>query len=214
MILLIFSGRICAQEKGAVQGKVVELGGKQIAIPGVNIYLEGSTMGTQTDSLGRFHLRNIPFGRYKIVASMVGYKPSIEILDVDKQKWNESLNDEFVQSAIKYKNIIIAFKLNDLTDINSYIDDLTREINCTNKKSNSKNSKNSKKYFISQYFIELSQLFISGYYIHDYIHDNIHDIFLKHKDVYLFIVSDIIPKTNTYDILIKNALKEIEYSIN
>ena len=102
------------------------------------------------------------------------------------------------------------FKLNDLTDINSYIDDLTREINCTNKKSNSKNSKNSKKYFISQYFIELSQLFISGYYIHDYIHD----IFLKHKDVYLFIVSDIIPKTNTYDILIKNALKEIEYSIN
>ena len=148
------------------------------------------------------------FGRYDILKNISHLK--YNILDVDKQKWNESLNDEFVQSAIKYKNIIIAFKLNDLTDINSYIDDLTREINCTNKKSNSKNSKNSKKYFISQYFIELSQLFISGYYIHDYIHD----IFLKHKDVYLFIVSDIIPKTNTYDILIKNALKEIEYSIN
>ena len=150
------------------------------------------------------------FGRYDILKNISHLK--YNILDVDKQKWNESLNDEFVQSAIKYKNIIIAFKLNDLTDINSYIDDLTREINCTNKKSNSnsKYNKYSTKYFISQYFIELSQLFISGYYIHDYIHD----IFLKHKDVYLFIVSDIIPKTNTYDILIKNALKEIEYSIN
>lgn len=94
VILLIFSGRICAQEKGSVQGKVVELGGKQIALPGVNIYLEGSTMGTQTDSLGRFHLRNIPFGRYKIVASMVGYKPSIEILDVDKQAKNLSIQLE------------------------------------------------------------------------------------------------------------------------
>jgi len=91
LAILFFSEQMLAQEKGAVKGSVVELAGKGGGIPGVNIYLEGTTLGTQTDSLGRFQLKNIPFGRYKIVASMVGYTPYIEFLDVDKQVKNLSV---------------------------------------------------------------------------------------------------------------------------
>lgn len=88
LAIFLFSLQISAQDRGSVKGSVVEFTGKGGGIPGVNIYLEGTTLGTQTDSLGRFQLRNIPFGRYKIVASMVGYTPFIDFLDVDKQAKN------------------------------------------------------------------------------------------------------------------------------
>jgi uncharacterized phage-like protein YoqJ len=88
LAIFLFSLQISAQDRGSVKGSVVEFAGKGGGIPGVNIYLEGTTLGTQTDSLGRFQLRNIPFGRYKIVASMVGYTPFIDFLDVDKQAKN------------------------------------------------------------------------------------------------------------------------------
>ena len=89
--ILLFSEQMSAQDRGSVKGSVVEVAGKGGVIPGVNIYLEGTTLGTQTDSLGRFQLKNIPFGRYKIVASMVGFTPYIEFLDVDKQVKNLSI---------------------------------------------------------------------------------------------------------------------------
>jgi hypothetical protein len=38
-----------------------------------NVFISNSTIGTATDSAGRFGLRNAPLGNQKIVASLVGY---------------------------------------------------------------------------------------------------------------------------------------------
>jgi hypothetical protein len=51
------------------------------AIPGASVFIEGTTMGTQTDANGHFSLKNIPAGRHRLVASMVGYVPKMVLID-------------------------------------------------------------------------------------------------------------------------------------
>lgn len=44
------------------------------AIPGVQIFLEGTGLGTVTNSDGRFAIEKVPVGQYDIVARFVGYR--------------------------------------------------------------------------------------------------------------------------------------------
>jgi hypothetical protein len=50
-------------------------------IPGASIFIEGTTMGTQSDATGHYVLKNIPAGRHRLVASMVGYVPKLVLID-------------------------------------------------------------------------------------------------------------------------------------
>jgi len=72
-----------SQEKFRISGTVKDAKTQEL-IPGVSVYLEGSTLGTQADSLGRFSIKNVPTGRYQLVASFVGYKPYIQAIEVLK----------------------------------------------------------------------------------------------------------------------------------
>jgi hypothetical protein len=82
LLLLFFLAPffVIAQQKYQLSGSVMEKG--SIAIPGASVFLEGTTMGTQTDSKGHYVLRNIPTGRHRLVSSMVGYVPKIVLVDV------------------------------------------------------------------------------------------------------------------------------------
>lgn len=59
---------------GKLTGKVVEKGTREPLI-GVNIFVEGTTIGNPTDVNGSFTILNVPPGIYKIRASIVGYAP-------------------------------------------------------------------------------------------------------------------------------------------
>lgn len=80
-ILLSFS--VFSQEKFRVSGTVKDAKTLE-TIPGASVYLEGTTIGTQADSLGRFALKNIAEGRYQLVSSFVGYKPALQFIDINK----------------------------------------------------------------------------------------------------------------------------------
>jgi hypothetical protein len=69
-----------AQQKYQLTGSVTEKGGT--AVPGANVFIEGTTMGTQADAKGNYVLKNIPAGRHRLVASMVGYLPKIVFIEV------------------------------------------------------------------------------------------------------------------------------------
>ena len=69
-----------AQQKYALTGSVVEKG--STAIPGASVFIEGTTMGTQADANGLYTLKNISAGRYRLVASLVGYVPKMIFIEV------------------------------------------------------------------------------------------------------------------------------------
>lgn len=84
LFFLLLSFTVFSQEKYRISGGVKDAK-TQESIPGASIYLESTTFGTQADSLGKYGIRNIPAGRYQLVASFVGYKPSIQFIELLKE---------------------------------------------------------------------------------------------------------------------------------
>lgn len=78
--LLLAPFFLFAQQKYQLTGSVVEKG--NTIIPGASVFIEGTTMGAQTDAKGHFSLKNIPAGRHRLVASMVGYVPKMVMIDL------------------------------------------------------------------------------------------------------------------------------------
>lgn len=69
-----------AQSNARVAGLVTDTRGTPL--PGVNVYLEGTILGSATDAEGRFTIRAVPADDYVIVASAVGfesYRDSIRV---------------------------------------------------------------------------------------------------------------------------------------
>jgi outer membrane receptor for ferrienterochelin and colicins len=72
--------------RGIVYGKV-ECGGK--VIPYFNVFIEGTTIGTTTDSEGNYQLINIPEGRQNIKVQGIGYKPMGQEVIINSGSRNE-----------------------------------------------------------------------------------------------------------------------------
>lgn len=73
LALLVFVYRTLAQPTtGQVEGRVTDAA-TGVALPGVNVVLEGTPYGMATTLEGRFALGNLPPGQYTLVASMLGY---------------------------------------------------------------------------------------------------------------------------------------------
>jgi outer membrane receptor for ferrienterochelin and colicins len=68
---------------GRITGTVKDTGGS--AIPGVNVILEGTSLGTATDVDGHFELTSIPNGEYVIRASAIGFRPVTRRLVIEDQ---------------------------------------------------------------------------------------------------------------------------------
>ena len=84
----------------ALSGRV-SAGSAREALPGVNVSVEGTTIGTTTDADGRYRL-NLPSGSATVVFSYIGYAPQrIAIngrtqVDVTMEEDNKSLNEVVV----------------------------------------------------------------------------------------------------------------------
>ncbi len=65
---------------GSIEGRVTDTEGNQI--PGVNVFLQNTTIGVATDKNGEFLLRVVPTGSYRLIASMVGYESGNQSIEV------------------------------------------------------------------------------------------------------------------------------------
>ncbi len=72
-VLLLIPALGFAGVTGKISGKVVD---KETGepLPGVNITIQGTTMGAATNTNGEYFIINVPVGTYTLVASMIGYK--------------------------------------------------------------------------------------------------------------------------------------------
>jgi outer membrane receptor for ferrienterochelin and colicin len=80
LILLLFFNALAGQT-GKIAGRVIDDSSGEM-LPGVNIFLEGTTLGAATDLEGDFIILNIPPGNYIAKAMMVGYQ-DVRITNVD-----------------------------------------------------------------------------------------------------------------------------------
>ncbi|MCF8255955.1 MAG: TonB-dependent receptor [Flavobacteriales bacterium] len=59
-------------QTGVIEGTVTQ-GKTTIGLPGANVHLEGSTVGTATNGKGQFRLERVPVGEVVVVISSIGY---------------------------------------------------------------------------------------------------------------------------------------------
>jgi hypothetical protein len=68
-----------------IEGDVIEAKNSEL-IPSTNVFLVGTTLGTQADSKGHFVIKNVTSGNYQLVASMVGFQTFSQKITVSNKK--------------------------------------------------------------------------------------------------------------------------------
>ena len=74
-----------------------------------NIFISNSSIGCASDKNGYFELRNLPYGRYEIIASVIGY----EVLNAKIGIYNDSrrnLRFEMYKQPIQFPEVIVSAK--------------------------------------------------------------------------------------------------------
>lgn len=70
-IVVIMIGAVLFANTGSISGRVIS--GSE-SLVGANVFLEGTSQGATTDSLGNYSITDIPFGKYTIRADYIGYE--------------------------------------------------------------------------------------------------------------------------------------------
>ena len=97
---LLFTQGVFSQGAGLVQGRVTDEKSGE-GLPGVNIHIQGSLMGTTTDLEGFYNLHDVPPGAYTLSFSMMGYAPHNE-------RHLEVVLDIPVQLSVQLKSNVLA----------------------------------------------------------------------------------------------------------
>jgi len=71
-----------AQNGGSISGRITNLISEEQGVSGIHIYLKGYKYGTLTNGAGYFKIKDIPEGKYNLVASTVGFETLTEEVEV------------------------------------------------------------------------------------------------------------------------------------
>jgi iron complex outermembrane receptor protein len=73
ILFLFFSAAVTAQPHGEIHGNVIDAQSGE-ALPGANVQVQGTVLGSVTDLRGAFVIKRVPAGTYTLRASFVGYQ--------------------------------------------------------------------------------------------------------------------------------------------
>ncbi|MFA9392395.1 MAG: carboxypeptidase-like regulatory domain-containing protein [Prolixibacteraceae bacterium] len=99
---------------GKVYGTVVDKQ-SQTTLPGVNVVAiaQDKTYGTSTDANGRFHIENIPLGRFTIEFSLIGYeKTALQNVSLSSVK-DIFLNIELIEKVENIEEVVVKARTKD-----------------------------------------------------------------------------------------------------
>ncbi len=107
LVLLIgFTPTLQAQQKtGILEGAVFDKNTKQ-TIELVNVLIEGTAMGTATDSEGRYNIQNISIGFYTVRISIIGYKER-RLSNVQIKSGKNVLNAVLEEISIQADEVVV-----------------------------------------------------------------------------------------------------------
>jgi outer membrane receptor protein involved in Fe transport len=88
ILFWVFAGsQMLMAQTGSVKGTVTDELGE--ALPGVNIVVEGTSLGASTDDMGVFLLNNIPLGNQNLKVSFIGFEPLTKSVSIIEGKTAE-----------------------------------------------------------------------------------------------------------------------------
>jgi outer membrane receptor protein involved in Fe transport len=94
------------QSTGKIVGMVTESETGNV-LPGVNVIIEGTTLGSASDLEGYYVILNVPIGEYNVQAMMVGYKTVTKTQVVVSLDQNSNVNFELEESIIEGETVVV-----------------------------------------------------------------------------------------------------------
>ncbi|MCF2874644.1 MULTISPECIES: TonB-dependent receptor [unclassified Tenacibaculum] len=73
--VLLFLATVVSVAQNSISGTVVDNNNESIV--GVNVIIQGTDKGVQTDMDGKFEIKNVPSGNFKLVISFIGFKTKV-----------------------------------------------------------------------------------------------------------------------------------------
>lgn len=91
---------------GEIRGVVIDSHTEQ-PLPGVNVFILDSEVGTASDAEGRFYLERLPPGSYHVRFEMMGYQPQTKLnLPVSPGR-DLTLTIRLVQTVLEMQNVVV-----------------------------------------------------------------------------------------------------------
>jgi hypothetical protein len=105
LALVVLAGQTRSQSAtGIISGEARDAVTKQ-PLPGANIIIEGTNIGSACDENGYYVIKNVAYGNYTLKASMIGYK-SILYTDVTiNPNRNHTVNFELHSAAMELEEV-------------------------------------------------------------------------------------------------------------
>ncbi|WP_263788073.1 TonB-dependent receptor [Salinibacter grassmerensis] len=94
-----------AQPTGTVQGQVVDAS-EGSPLPGANVIVEGTSIGTSTNTDGRFQLTDVPTGSQTLTVSFVSYQSSRKTVDVQAGQ-AQTINFELASEVLEGGEVVV-----------------------------------------------------------------------------------------------------------
>ncbi|NQU85807.1 MAG: TonB-dependent receptor [Mariniphaga sp.] len=113
VIMLSFSMTGFSQKKtdANINGHVINKNSKE-HLPYINVSIKGTTIGTTTDATGHYFCKNLPIGKYTIIASGVGYKSASQEIIIEAGKTIE-VNFEIEEDQIQLECVVVSANRNE-----------------------------------------------------------------------------------------------------
>jgi len=105
LLLITVISIVHAAEYGSIKGTIVDKTTKE-PLPGANIIVENTMLGTISDIKGNFVIAKIPAGQYRIKATMMGYKGDIAKVVIVVQQ-TSTLNFELKETVIETPELVV-----------------------------------------------------------------------------------------------------------
>ena len=104
IIFLIFIALpAIGQNTSSLYGKIINTNGE--AIPRATVHLLNTNFGTATLPDGSFTIADIPFGKYRLQISVIGYATIEQFISIDQP--NQEFNKSLIESAIQLEAVIV-----------------------------------------------------------------------------------------------------------
>ena len=103
--LSLFAAPLAAQERGVVTGQITDAS-SGAPLVGVQVVVEGTTIGGLSADNGRFRVQGVPAGTREIRAILIGYGPVTQTVDVTEGQ-TSVLDFQLSQSAIALDEVVV-----------------------------------------------------------------------------------------------------------
>lgn len=91
-----------------INGTIIDADTRE-PIANANIFIANSSIGCASDKNGYFELRNLPYGRYEIIASVIGYEMIKAKIGVYNNR-RQTIRFEMYKQPIQFPEVIVSAK--------------------------------------------------------------------------------------------------------